>query len=122
MIKRRLGALEDLIREFSLKITVTLVQSQKNKANMLTRGKKTCLQEKKGTDPECCVGEDLKDLHNMRHFGKERTLYLARKVNPNITMEAAVEQCRVCQSIDPASSRHERKWLAIDITHYHHEP
>ena len=40
LIKRCLGALRDLIIEFRLKITITLVQSQKNKADMLTRVKK----------------------------------------------------------------------------------
>ena len=75
--------------------------------------------------PMCCVGEDLKDLHYMHHFGKERTLYLVRKVNPNITMEAVkevVEQCEECQSTDPAHVAENCKWLAIDIMHYHQEP
>ena len=69
----------------------------------------------------------------MHHFGKERTLYLVRKVNPNITMEAVkevMEQCRECQSIEPAPSRHKKeelhvlenwKQLASDITYYRHE-
>ena len=69
----------------------------------------------------------------MHHFRKERTLYLARKVNPNITMEAVqevIKQCKECQSIDPAPTRHEKeelhvtenwKRLAIDVTHYRHE-
>ena len=82
----------------------------------------------------CNVGEDLKDLHNMHHFGKERTLYLVRKVNPNITMEAVkevVEQCRESKSTDPAPSKHKKgelhvadnwKQLAIDNMHYRHEP
>ena len=47
LIKHRLGELGDIIREFRLKITVTLVQSQMNKADMLTRVKKVWLQEKK---------------------------------------------------------------------------
>ena len=108
---------------------MTLVQSQKNKADMLTRVKKSWLQEKKDQALLCCVGEDL---HN-NHFGKERTLCLARKVNPNITMEAVqdvIKQCKECQSIDPAPTRHEKeelhvtkiwKRLAIDVMHYRHE-
>ena len=132
LIKHQLGALGNLIREFGLKITITLVLSQKNKADMLTRVKKAWLQ-KKDTASVCCVGKNLKDLHNMHHFVKERILYLARKVNPNIKMEAVkemVEQCKECQSIDPASFMHEKeelhvvenwKQLAIDITHYRHE-
>ena len=70
----------------------------------MTRVKKAWLQEKKDMAPVYYVGEDLKDLHNMHHFGKERTLYLARKVNSNITTEAVkevVEQCMKCQSINP---------------------
>ena len=78
------------------------------------------------------MGEDLKDQHNMHHFGKERTLYLVSKVNPNITIEAvqeAVKQCKECQSIDPVQNREKKelhltenwKRLAIDVMHYHHE-
>lgn len=46
-------------------------------------------------------------------------------------VQKVVEQCRECQSIDPAPARHEKgelhveeNWrrLAIDITHYQHEP
>ena len=129
LIKGRLGALGNLIKEFGLKITVTLVQSQKNKADMVTRVRKAWLQEKKDRALLCCVGENLKDLHNMHHFGKERALYLASKVNPTITMEM-VKQCKECQSIDPVPTKHEKGrlhvtqnlWrLVIDVTHYHHE-
>ena len=45
----------------------------------------------------CCVEEDLNDLQNMHHFRKERTLYLTRKVNPNITMEAVKEVVKQCR-------------------------
>ena len=130
LVKRRLGTLGDLLKEFNLKLTVTLVSSQKNKADALTRVKKNWLKEKKGAAIVCCVTEELKEMHNMHHFGKERTLFLARRVDPSITREAVnevVETCRECQSIDPAPSRHEKgelqvaenwKRLAIDVTHY----
>ena len=98
LIKHQLGALGDLIREFGLKITVTLVQSQKN---MLTRVKKVWLQEKKDWALLCCEGEDLKDLHNRHHSGKERTLYLARKVKPNIAMEAVQEMVKHARNVNP---------------------
>ena len=83
---------------------------------MLTRVKKAWLLLKKDAASVCCVGEDLKDLHNMHYFGKERTLYLARKVNPNITIEAikeVMEQCRECQSTDPAPSWNEKGELHV---------
>ena len=46
-------------------------------------------------------------------------------------VKKVMEQCRECQSIDPALCRHEKgklhvaenwKLLAIDITHYHYKP
>ena len=86
-----------LHREFGLKNNHHI--SSIAKADMLTRVKKAWLQEKKDMSPMCCVKEDLKDLRNMHHFGKERTLYLVWKVNPNITIKAVnkvVRQCREC--------------------------
>lgn len=133
LIKRRLGALEDLITEFHLKVSVMLVPSEKNKADVLTRVKKAWLQEGKSICSICCAGEEVKELHDMHHFGQERTLFLAREVNPEITKEEVrevVENCGECQSIDPRPSRHEAgelhvaedwKRLAIDITHYRHK-
>ena len=101
---------------------------------MLTRVKKVWQQEKKDRALLCCVGEDLKDLHNIHHFRKERTLYLVNKVNPTITMESVqevVKQCKECQSIDPVPTRVNEegelhiienwKRLAIDVTLYRHE-
>ena len=58
LIKCRLGALRDLIREFGLKITITLVPLQKNKADMLTRVMKAWLLKKKDTAPVCNVSKD----------------------------------------------------------------
>lgn len=55
-----------MIREFALKVTVTLVPSQKNKTDQLTRVKKAWLKEKENMALVCCAVEKLKDLH----FGK----------------------------------------------------
>ena len=133
LIKRRLGALGELIEEFQLEVSVTLVPSEKNKADIMTRVKKAWLQARKSAPPVCCIGEEVKELHEMHHFGRDRTLFLARKVRPGTTQEEVkevVENCRECQSIDPAPSRHEAgelhvaedwKRLAIDVTHFHHK-
>ncbi|GAB1600614.1 uncharacterized protein LOC115212112 [Argonauta hians] len=69
LIKRRLGALEDLITEFHLKVSVMLVPSEKNKADVLTRVKKAWLQEGKSVSSICCAGEERLaiDITHYRH-------------------------------------------------------
>lgn len=132
LVKRRLMMLRELIREFDLQLRVTIVPSAKNRADVMTRVRKTWLKApNEAAVAICCLNEDtLKDLHDMHHFGVDRTLFLARKVDPRITKEAVrtvVERCSRCQSIDSAPSRHEagevqvaENWsrLVIDVTHY----
>lgn len=46
----------------------------------------------------------------MHHFGVDRNLFLARKVDIHVNRDAekfAGERCERCQSIDSAPSRHE---------------
>ena len=138
VVKRRLGILRDLINEFGLTMKVIFVPSSKNKADILTRVRKSWLTAK-GVDSEeefCCVGAnvDLRKMHDIHHMGVERTLYLAHKVDPTITKDAVrkvVQSCQQCQSIDPAPSTHiagevsvKENWkrIAIDVTHYRQVP
>ena len=70
------------------------------------------------------------DLHAQHHFGVDRTLHLARLVDPSIgrkEVEKCVRTCLQCRSVDPAPVRHEpghlevdADWwrLALDVTHY----
>ena len=63
-------------------------------------------------------------------MGVDRTLFLARKIDPDITREAVkrvVQNCERCQSIDPAPIVHKSgvlqvgdnwKRIAVDVTHY----
>ena len=134
IVKRRLGILRDLIKEFELTLTVTLVPTKKNKADVLTRVKKAWLtNELEEVDREgmCCISAaGLTELHNMHHMGVDRTLYLSRMIDPTVTkqsVQGVVRCCERCQSIDPAPSLHvvgeigvgeNWKRLAIDVTHY----
>ena len=134
IVKRRLGVLRNLIDEFSLRVAIVLVTSAKNKADVLTRVKKDWLTTER-CDPEeevvvCAGAVDLEKLHEMHHVGVDRTLFLARKIDPRVTrgsVRRVVQGCEVCQSIDPAPVMHSRgeigvgenwKRLAIDVTHY----
>ncbi|XP_076055165.1 uncharacterized protein LOC143033558 [Oratosquilla oratoria] len=135
LVKRRLGILRELIDEFGMKIRVREVSSETNKADALTRVKKSWLKAKEEQDEKklevCAAGSfRAKELHETHHLGVDRSLFLARKVNPNISREEvrhAVRACARCQSIDPAPRPHsagelcvEENWgrLAIDVTHY----
>jgi transposase InsO family protein len=72
----------------------------------------------------------INEIHAQHHFGVERTLGLARLVDPKCTrhdVENCVRSCLQCQSIDPSPEQHEsgslalkHNWsrLAIDTTHY----
>ena len=138
IVKRRLGVLKNLIGEFKLKVTISLVSTLKNKADELTRVSKNWLVtegEDQGADALVCAsGVDVVGLHNMHHVGVDRTLFLARKVDPSVTRDAVqrvVRGCERCQSIDPAPVVHAkgeigvcRNWvrLAVDVTHYRQLP
>ncbi|XP_076032416.1 uncharacterized protein LOC143020143 [Oratosquilla oratoria] len=105
-----------------------------NKVDALTRVKKSWLKVKGKHDEkfEVCAAGLLcaKELHGTHHLGVDRSLFLARKVDPNISMEEvrrAVKACIRCQSIDPASSPHSAgelsvrenlRRLAVDVTHH----
>ncbi|XP_068200690.1 uncharacterized protein [Palaemon carinicauda] len=79
-----------------------------------------------------CAGAvvDITELHNKHHIEIDRTLYLAKKLDPQVSRECVkkvVQCCDCCQPIDPAPVMHkggklsvERNWqrLAIDVTHY----
>jgi transposase InsO family protein len=87
-----------------------------------------------GDSGACCTAAsmttNLQTLHNQHHLGVDRTLFLARKVDANVSskaVEEVVAACGQCRSIDPAPIRwetgnlgvdHNWRRLAADITHY----
>ena len=131
LIHRRLQIIDELRQSYDLKITVELVPTNKNKADVLTRVKKTWLAWVK---PLASVAVSLVDqiqaCHKVHHFGVDKTLYFMRKQHPETTrksVEEVVGKCVECRSIDPAPVRWDRgelgvleNWLrlAIDVTHY----
>ncbi|CAE1318271.1 unnamed protein product [Acanthosepion pharaonis] len=134
IIMRRLGILREIIDEFNLKLSVTFVPSDRNKADALTRVKKSWLKVEKAITATCRAGRDeIKELHGLHHVEVDRTLYLVRKVYPEMsrdTVQKVVRSCDRCQSIDPSPNVHElgeiqvdTNWtrLSIDVTHYRGE-
>ena len=136
LVKRRLGNLKELIKEFGLCIDVQLVPTEKNKADVMTRVKKSWMVDCADESVCVCAGAvaDLTELHNQHHMGIDRTLYLARKLDPGVSralVKRVVSGCDRCQSIDPAPVTHksgevsvEGTWqrLAVYVTHYRQMP
>jgi uncharacterized protein YbaP (TraB family) len=106
LIKRRLSTLQQLIQEFGLTVSVSLVSSARNKADVLTRVKKSWLDGEKRMSSICMLNvEMLTNLHNRHHQGVEKSLSLARMIDPavqKVEVEKLVRNCVRCQSIDPA--------------------
>ncbi|XP_014775525.1 uncharacterized protein LOC106872883 [Octopus bimaculoides] len=110
LVKRCLGVLGELIAEFGLKLNVVFVPLERNRADALTRVKRAWLEEpeeaRKGIAAACRLGDsELKELHAMYHLGVDRTLYLAKMIDADVTrrnVKKVVTKCDRCQSIDPA--------------------
>ena len=102
LIKRRIGVLKDLVEDLQFGLTITLVPSERNKADVLTRAKKSWLSAgKEGGETGVCAGAvSLREMHEMHHLGVDRSLYLARKVDPTVTRQSiqrVVKGCEWCQ-------------------------
>ncbi|XP_076036030.1 uncharacterized protein LOC143021987 [Oratosquilla oratoria] len=104
LVKRRRGIPRELIDELGVKMRVTQMPSRMNKIDALTRVKKIWLEvpEEQAEKFEVCVAGPLcvKALHGIYHLGVDRSLFLVRKVDPNITKEEvrrAVRACVRCQ-------------------------
>ena len=141
LVRRRLGMIAALSEEYNLKVRLTLVPSERNHADELTRVPKTWLV----TRPVACpvvlsdsMGKDneaaVEQLLNTHHLGVTRTLHLVRRqLGKQISrkmVSKVVKSCRQCQRIDPAPVRWEtgkleveETWqrLAMDVTHVHNE-
>ena len=127
------------MEEFNLKLCVQFVPSEKNKSDAFTKVKKAWigvledLRNGVATVVSLVDTQELKEMHSLHHFGIDRTLFLARKIDPNVSREAVkrvVKSCGRCQSIDQAPIVHTSgiihvgdnwKRVAIDVTHYRNE-
>ena len=137
VIKRRVGLLRDLLNEFDVTLHGTFVATHENKADGLTRVRKEWLKFEKDAQNSsniCCSSLDIAEVHNKHHMGVDRTLHIARKIDPMITkaeVKKVVKRCERCQTIDPAPVTHSKgeigiykNWsrMAIDVTHYRQIP
>lgn len=99
-----IGILRELAAEFGLKLRVVSVPSEKNKTDALTRVNKPWLEMLEDSlmrvATACWLeGLELRRLHNMHHMGVNRTLFLTRKVDADVTrksVQKVVGNCDRC--------------------------
>ena len=96
-------------------MTVHFIPLVKNKADHLTRVPKKWLEYRETGEGAASVvaaiatGESLEDAiwvaHWPHHLGIDRTLFLARQIDSNLTCQQVKQElagCEACQWIDPA--------------------
>ena len=130
LIKRRLGILRELAVNCGMNLSVRLVRSAENKADIMTRVPSKWLKNRKEV---ACVGlntDEIRNRHNKHHFGIQKTQYFILAENPETSVDDisnVVQTCEECRSIDPSpiqwssgSLSVDENWerLAVDVTHY----
>ena len=99
LIRRRIEIVMSLVKEYGLQLSVVLVPSEQNKADVLTRVPQRWLrvlaEGSDGVPPACGMavrtGTNAESTmiarvhHDWGHPGVRRTHYFARQENPNIT-------------------------------------
>ncbi|KFD54753.1 hypothetical protein M513_04453 [Trichuris suis] len=141
LIRRRIGIVLSLVQEYSLDLSVKLVKSAENKADVLTRVPQRWSRILGTPTPVCAtaIDEEVESRiaeihHNSGHPGVRRTLYFVRKVCPSVSrrqVRQVIVGCEACQSIDPAPVKWRRGSLSVekvwqrvgmDIAHYGGRP
>ncbi|KFD58278.1 hypothetical protein M513_01041 [Trichuris suis] len=142
LIRRRVGTVLSLVKEYGLELTVKLVKSANNRADALTRVPQRWLAiASAARKPVCAATNDvnverlIRTLHHTAgHPGVRRTVYFARRINPTVPrrlVRQVVADCQVCRTVDPAPVRWKRGTLevkktwqrvAMDITHFRGRP
>ena len=139
IVRRRLGLLVQLQEEYEIELSITLVRSAENIADSLTRVPSRWLHDVKLHTVAAAgcnlVNQDVVAVHNNHHFGVDKTKYLAERILAREVskedVEAVVQACQKCQSIDPHPVRWEhgtievrKVWerLAVDVTYVNSQP
>ncbi|KAK4306918.1 hypothetical protein Pmani_010324 [Petrolisthes manimaculis] len=129
LIRRRIDIILSLVNECGLALTVTLVPSIGNRADVLTRVPQSWLKMLAvGTVvlPSVCAAAAepttdklVTEVHHSRgHPGVKQTLYFAKRVDPAVTKEQVcmvVSSCEVCQSVDRAPVKWRIGNLSVEV-------
>ena len=108
LVRRRLELIEETLKAYSVQWSVRRVESEKKKADLLTRVPKPWLRPPVTV---AIVGPDgtlemraAERAHDVAHLGVQATLYFARELLASVTeadADRAVRTCEWCASISP---------------------
>jgi len=132
LVRRRLKLIDDTVSECGINLEISLVPSCENKADELTRVPRSWLRNVCNVAVVGVSREDVLRIHNLSHFGVERTLYFVKRAFPDVKVcrklvEDVVKKCSICLSVDPSSIHWpsgelcvESCWdrVACDVTHH----
>jgi len=134
LVRRRLSILTDIINEYDIRLSVTLIPSHCNKADVLTRVPQQWLRKAEcfAAQTNAVTREEIREIHRQHHFGVDRTQFFVQQHHPDRTVlrsdvEKVVKSCHQCLRIDPTPEtvQHgqldvEETWerLACDTTSY----
>ncbi|KHJ40006.1 hypothetical protein D918_09933 [Trichuris suis] len=127
LIRRRIATVLALVKEYDLNLTVRLVKSADNRADILTRVPRRWLAP---ADPHGLSAGALADVEqseklivsvhrSIGHPGVRRTLYFVRRRDPTVSkrcVSEVVSKCETCRSIDPAPTKWRQGNLEVDRT------
>ena len=126
IVKRRLNIIRDIINDHGLSVELNYVQSQVNKADILTRVKSSWEKKEVGVVPP----ERIREVHErIGHRGVDvtlRAMQLAGQDCGREDVKKVLDACPQCRSIDPApvhwpegSLETPTDWqrVAVDTTH-----
>ncbi len=131
VVKRRLAIVAELIEVYGLVLDITLVPTERNCADTLTRVSKRW--QLRGSSVAACTAttspesitdmepdrEAVKKLHDMHHLGVARTTHFVKMrygddANCEALVKDVVGECSQCRRIDPAAVRWEHGTLEVD--------
>jgi len=134
LVRRRLFLLDRFLSGYGMMLSISLVKSSENKADILTRVPSSWFKHEKcmmlASPRKVLTMEEVKAIHAIHHFGVNRTLFAVKKIcgtADESLVTKVVAECTQCLSIDPCAVRWPRgelevtrTWqrLACDITHF----
>uniref|UniRef100_A0A5S6Q0X4 RNase H domain-containing protein n=1 Tax=Trichuris muris TaxID=70415 RepID=A0A5S6Q0X4_TRIMR len=137
LIRRRIGTVMSLAEEYRLHLSITLVRSEVNKADVLTRVPQRWLTPPNPPLKIACAAANASEAdqligsihHAAGHPGLRRTLHFVRRRDPTVPRRAVqrvVSDCQICRSVDPAPVKWQQgtievrevwRRVGMDITH-----
>ena len=121
IVKRRLGIVKQLIEDYEIRLSLSLVPSEKNVADKLTRVPQKWLKQSVCTATITSKAEEVsvvRELHERHHLGMTRTASVVKRIYPDIDQKLVaqvVKSCQMCRQIDPAPVTWEHGHLEVDL-------